>query len=216
MNEKKVENSNNAYKQDKLGKIPSWIKIILLKYWVAGATFYFFGMGGYFLWYREGASETSNTIRILAVVGLGYTLFKEYIEKNIIRFMRTSADDTYRYNLINQKGILSFILHLFYCYFLTLMMASVAINFFKFTNVWGTGSAGYEPFSVGLIFLLLDIICIAIKDLIIYIVKNIQYKRAVARQNAIMAEDDVPLYGADLENNNESNLDNFTNEDKDE
>ena len=50
---KKVENSNNAYKQDKLGKIPSWIKIILLKYWVAGATFYFFGMGGYFLWAND-------------------------------------------------------------------------------------------------------------------------------------------------------------------
>lgn len=31
----------NPYQSDKLAKIPSWIKILLLKYWAAAAAFYF-------------------------------------------------------------------------------------------------------------------------------------------------------------------------------
>lgn len=212
---KEVENSNNAYnKQDKLGKIPSWIKIILLKYWVAGAAFYFFGMGGYFLWYNESGDETGNTIRILAIVGLGYTLFKEYLEKNIIRYMRTNEDDTYRYNLINLHGVKSFFAHLVYCYALTVFMASILVNFVKVKDVWGTGSIGYEPFTVALVYLILDILCILIKNLIILVVKKIQYKRAIARKNALLAEDDVPVYGDTQKDDNK--LDNFTDSNESE
>ncbi len=91
---KKVDNPENAYKEDKLAKIPTWIKIILLKYWVACAAFYFWIMGGNFLWFRNDDYHFDTTLKIIAICSLGYAIFKEYIEKNIIRYMRTSVNET--------------------------------------------------------------------------------------------------------------------------
>ncbi len=206
---KKVENSNNAYKQDKLGKIPSWIKIILLKYWVAGATFYFFGMGGYFLW-ANGRDDNAITMLLFAVIGFGYTLFKEYIEKHIIRLMRTTSDDTYRYNMINLHGAKSFLLHFLYCYFLTLLMMIISVNLFTYENIWDVGSNGAEPFGVALIYLVLDVFFIFIKDIIIVTIKHIKYKKQLKLQQKLLNEDDVIIYGEESEN---SEIDNFLNED---
>ncbi len=207
---KKVENSNNAYKQDKLGKIPSWIKVILLKYWVAGATFYFFGMGGYFLW-ANGRDDNAITLLLFAVIGFGYTLFKEYIEKHVIRLMRTTSDDTYRYNMINLHGAKSFLAHLVYCYFLTLLMMIITVNMFTYENIWDVGSNGMEPFGVALIYLVLDVVCIVIKNLIIGLVKHIKYKKQLKLQQSLLSEDDVVLYGDD---NSLNNVDNFLNDEE--
>ncbi len=207
---KKVENSNNAYKQDKLGKIPSWIKIILLKYWVAGATFYFFGMGGYAIW-NNGSGRSALTIRLLATIGFGYTLAKEYIEKHIIRLMRTSTDDTYKYNLINLHGSKSFFLHLIYCYFATYIMMVVVVNCFNYDKIWGIKTSGAEPLGVAVIYLSIDIIAIAIKDLIILGIKRVKYKKNLKLQQSLLDEDDVKLYGEE-ENSESNNIDNFTND----
>ncbi len=207
---KKVENSNNAIKQDKLGKIPSWIKIILLKYWVAGATFYFFGFGGYLLW--GGSSDAgATTLKLLAIIGLGYTLTKEYIEKHIIRLMRTSTNDTYRYNLINLHGSKSFFCHLLYCYAATFLMMVIVVNCFKYDKIWGIKTTGTEPFGVAAVYLVIDIVAIAIKNLIILEIKHVKYKKNLKLQQSLLDEDDVKLYGE--ENNSELNtIDNFTND----
>ena len=207
---KNVENQNNAYKQDKLGKIPSWIKILLLKYWVAGAAFYFFGMGSYFIWYKQGDDIYTGTIKIWLVVGFGYVLFKEYVENHIIRMMRTSTDDTYRYNLINLHGTLSFLLHFVYGMLATLVMMIFVVNVFTYENIWDLGSNGAEPLSVALVYLIIDILCIAIKNGIIALYKHIQYKKNLKIQQSLLDEDDVKLYGEETVFDNE--LDNFTND----
>ena len=43
MKKKEEFKGANPYETDKLAKIPSWIKILLLKYWAAAAAFFFFG-----------------------------------------------------------------------------------------------------------------------------------------------------------------------------
>ena len=60
-----------------------------------------------------------------------------------------------------------------------------------------------------------DIICIAIKDLIIYLIKTIKYKKAIQRQNKILAEEDIPVYGEN-ENVEINGLDNFSNDNEED
>lgn len=207
---KKVENQNNAYKQDKLGKIPSWLKILLLKYWVAGAAFYFFGMGSYWIWYKSTDDIYTSTLKIYIVVGFGYVLFKEYVEKHFIRLMRTSTDDTYRYNLINLHGTLSFILHFVYGMLATLLMMIFVVNVFTYENMWDLGTNGAEPFGVAFVYLAIDIIAISIKNGIIAWYKHIKYKKNLKLQQSLLDEDDVKVYGENLLE--VSSNDNFTND----
>ena len=207
---KKVESQNNAYKQDKLGKIPSWLKILLLKYWVAGAAFYFFGMGSNFIWYKASDDIYTGTLKLFLIVGFGYVLFKEYVEKHIIRLMRTSRDDTYRYNLINLHGTISFLLHFVYGMGATLLMMIFVVNVFTYENIWDFGSNGAEPFGVAAVYLAIDIIAIAIKNGIIMLIKHMKYKKNLKLQQSLLDEDDVKLYGADETISN--TLDNFTSD----
>lgn len=215
MKENKVDNSQKAYQNGKLSKIPSWLKIILLKYWVACAAFYFFVMGGSFIYYRESDPLLEQSLKVMLILGLGYSLFKEYIEKNIIRYMRTSVDDTFRYNMINLRGAASYLLHFVYCMVSTIVAVIFCTVFINNINIYHTGFDGYGPFTVGAVLLGLDIICIAIKDLIIVLVKKIKYNRAIARQNKILAEEDIPVYGEEI-NNSTSGLDNFSNDDEED
>lgn len=208
--DKKVENQNDAYKQDKLGKIPSWLKIFLLKYWVAGAAFYFFGMGSNFIWYKASDDIYTGTLKLFLIVGFGYVLFKEYVEKHIIRLMRTSRDDTYRYNLINLHGTLSFLLHFVYGMGATLLMMIFVVNVFTYENIWDLGSNGAEPFGVAAVYLVIDIIAIAIKNGIIMLIKHMKYKKNLKLQQSLLDEDDVKIYGENLPE--VSSNDNFTND----
>jgi len=228
MKKEKVDVSQNAYKQDKLGKIPSWLKILFLKYWVAGAAFYFFGMGGAMLWYKE-AKDASSAADVLAamnattfylwlVLGAGLGFFNEFITKTIVRFMRTNADDTYRFNLINLKGSKSLFLNLFYALgvvFLTMVIeVNILIPHKLVFDPLKMTDEGIEPFSYALLFIILDYIFIGIKNLIIYIYKRQRYHINLKRQQQLLNEDDVPVYGDDIANNEA--IDNFLNDETEE
>ena len=63
MDKKEVFDSNGedlSNDNKKKIKFPSWLKILLLKYWTAGSVLYFFGFGLGFLW-----ASTTNTILII-------------------------------------------------------------------------------------------------------------------------------------------------------
>ncbi|MCR5706237.1 MAG: hypothetical protein K6G48_05525 [Acholeplasmatales bacterium] len=167
-------------------------------------------MGSYFLWYKSTDDIYTGTLKIYVIVGFGYVLFKEYVEKHIIRLMRTSTDDTYRYNLINLHGTLSFLLHFVYGMLATLVMMIFVVNVFTYENLWDLGTNGAEPFGVAAVYLAIDVICIAIKNGIIALYKHIQYKKNLKLQQSLLDEDDVKLLGADESPVNE--VDNFTND----
>lgn len=214
MAKKQVEYKDQI-KQGKLEKIPSWIKVFLLKYWVAGAAFYFFGMGGAFIWNRNPDDFDLSTIRLCAFLGLGLAIMMEYIAKPIIRLMRTSIDDTYRYNLINLRGMKSFFLNLLYGMVLSTLAMAIAVFLMRlgvnFDPLKVTEYGGVEPFSMGLIYLLLDIISVLIKNASISTYKRIRTKVELKRQQALLDEDDVPVYGEIKEVETDNN-DHFLND----
>lgn len=184
-------------KPGKLDKIPSWIKVILLKYWVAGATFYFFGMGGAFIW-ATGNNEDSKTIKLWAILGLGLALTLEYIAKPIIRLMRTNIDDTYRYNLINLRGIKSLLLHFIYGFVVVLLVMATSVFLDRLginLDILNIADGGTEPFLFALIFIIFDIIFIFLKRLSINIYKKIRIRQENKRIQSLLDENDVPVMG---------------------
>ncbi len=171
------ENDFNPYKSDALAKMPSWIKILLLKYWVAAAAFFFFLIGNPI---TQGMTNLSVMLDYTYIfLGLGLGLLNDIIVRNIVRFMKNSKDDTFRYNLINFRGVLSFFANLLYayillipCIFICSAMSEKGI-FINFLSVKG----GMDPLTFAFIFCVLDVIIIFIKDLIIYIYKNVKYNK---------------------------------------
>ena len=86
----------------------------------------------------------------------------------------------------------------------------ISVNLFTYENIWDVGSNGAEPFGVALIYLVLDVFFIFIKDIIIVTIKHIKYKKQLKLQQKLLNEDDVIIYGEESEN---SEIDNFLNED---
>lgn len=163
----------NPYANDKLAKIPSWIKILLLKIWAASAAFYLFG---------SASNAIHNNIEdvMFVFMGLGYTLFSDLIVKTIIRFMRNSRDDTFRFNAVNRKGIIGLLIQLVYCYGIMIpsaLLYAVLAKYGIYINLFGLPTTGFEPITFGIVVTIVDVIAIAIKNLGIYLHKKIKHNK---------------------------------------
>ena len=179
---KKEKNFNetefNPYDLDKLAKVPAWIKILLLKYWVAAAAFFFFLIGNPISQgYIDDLERMFNVNFVF--LGLGIALFNDIIVRNIVKLMKNSRDDTFKLNMINMRGIPSLFINLAYSYLLLIpailicaAMSSRGI-FVNFLSV----SGGMDPLTFAFVYFSLDMICIGIKDLIIYIHLLIKYNK---------------------------------------
>ena len=125
---KEVQDINDIdpYKVDKLSKVPSWLIVLLLKYWAAAAAIYFIGMDTFVInWSDVDNVKLSENIDIVAYVasqtllltilfGLFLAIFTNYIVRPFVRMMYNRRNNTFRYNMVNVKGFKSFILALLY------------------------------------------------------------------------------------------------------
>lgn len=182
--------SNNEvepYKYSKLSMIPSWIKILFLKYWAAGAAVFFFGVGGSFLGLDYGGFDNTTDaiisygVRFFVLLTIGLALVMNYIVKVIVRYMKTSRDNTYYYNMVNVKGFKGFLLNILYS-----LLCMVPIFFFSiFVGVYGllpnlfgdNYEWGLEPFSMGLFYIMTDFVFLFIKNSISGLIKKAKYKK---------------------------------------
>lgn len=187
----------DPYKSDKFSKIPSWIKILLLKFWVAGATFFFFGIANPLV---DPASDLAPELYFICI-SLGMGLFTEYITKNIVRHMKNSRDNTYYYNMINRKGILSLVLNILYG-FLTVFPIVYISGFLAskglMLNFFGGGSSGIEPIENGIMYLIVDFIFLFIKNASVNAYKKHKFQkeekiaqRIINSHNESVKENDI-------------------------
>ena len=179
----KVENfdpNNETFnnKENKKRKFPSWLIILLIKYWTAGSVLYFFGFGLGFIWASTSNAE-NQTIYLTLLLILGYTLINEYVVKPIVRLFRTSNDNTYYYNMINLKGTKSFFLNLLYAIMViipvVLIMSVLSVHGITLTI---TFEDGIDPFSFGLVVVLVDFIYLFIKNTIMNAYKKHKFKQS--------------------------------------
>ena len=198
MKRKKVEDNVeiNPYEVDKLAKVPSWIKILLLKYWAAAAaSFLLFGVSelGLVLYYANDDDEVfqvETNVKLILLLGLFFAIFANYVVRVFVRLMYNRRDNTYRLNLINFKGFLSFPVALVYNSFIAILIFIINVNllsrFGLVLDPFGTtGGIGIEPFTVGLVYLILDGFFVIIKNIIVMICQRIKYKIQINSNNDI-------------------------------
>lgn len=188
---KKVKNEVveiDPYKVDKVSKIPSWLIILILKYWAAAAAVFFSVIAGPDIGLNFDEITTEDPIAVLAqsfaivlFIGLFLAVFMNYIIRPIVRLIYNRRNNTYRYNMINFKGFKSFLVNLLYClvvsiilYFVVVFMGYYGLVFDLFGT---TGGVGIEPFSYGLYFLVVDFVFLFFKNIIQNIYQRIKYKR---------------------------------------
>lgn len=200
-----LNKSQNPYQTDKLAKVPSWLKILLLKFWVAAATFFFFGIA------NELIDATSGNAADLyfVFISFGMGLMNEFITKNLVRYMKNSMDNTFHYNMVNKKGSLSLFLNIGYG-FITVLPIMFISSFLAskglVLNLFGAnGIGGIEPITDGLIYIVVDFIYMVIKNGSIKIYKRIKFKKDEARINEIINNiDDMNQEDYEEDNNNEN------------
>ena len=179
---KNKNNEFNPYASDKLSRIPSWIKVLFLKYWVAAATFYFFGVANPLIPLSGEDFNLASTFEpYYLFLSLGLALFTEYITKNFIKFMKNDRDDTTRFNLVNKKGVVSLLLNLVYAFVIMIPMILILVVLASHNLVFDTLNSGgnkaaIEPFTAGFVYIALDAIAVSVKNLIIYLYKQAKFK----------------------------------------
>lgn len=192
MSKKKKENIDefNPYEVDKLSKIPSWLIIFVLKYWAAAAAVFFTIIGGIDIGIDFSKDNFNNVIasinkseQIIVIIGFAISILLNYAVKQVVILLNNRRNNTYKYNLINQTGLLGFFLHLLYGIVVSFVLF-FAISFLGYKgwvfNLFGTSEYGIEPFTYGLCFIIIDILCVIIKNIVCDIVERIKYKRQLA------------------------------------
>jgi len=186
MKTKKVKDENmdfNPYEVDKLARVPSWIKILLLKYWAAAAACFLL-MGAWELGLNVFNDSPDVTIRLVILLGLFLTVLMNYPIRVIIRLMYNRRNNTYKFNMINMKGLKTLPLALVYNMAIAILIFILNVNFLsKFHLVFDpfgtTDGTGIEPFTIALVYMLIDGICIIVKNIIVMIAQRVIYKRQI-------------------------------------
>lgn len=192
---KEVQDINDVdpYKVDKLSKVPSWLIVLILKYWAAAAAIYFIGMDTFIINWSESDSvklasdvdvmiyEISQAMILTILFGLFLSIFSNYIVRPFVRMMYSRRNNTFLYNMVNVKGFKSFLLSLLYnmplSFLLTVVVVWMGYYRLVFDPFGTTGGTGIEPFSYALVYIIVDSVFVFIKDVIVNIDERAKYKR---------------------------------------
>ena len=89
--EKRIAEEFDPYKVDKLSKIPSWLIILVLKYWAAAAAVFFTVIGGIDIGldfsydnYQDLIASINMSEQIILFIGLTLALILNYAVKQIV------------------------------------------------------------------------------------------------------------------------------------
>ena len=189
MSKDKDVNKINPYELDKLSKIPSWLIIILLKYWAAAAAVYFGLIGGisFGLDFSQWQDPTNLAEKfaqdevLIVILAFALCLVMNYIVKPIVRLMYNRRNNTYKYNMVNGKGFVYLFITFFYTFVLSIILyfiTNILSLYGLVIDLFGTtGSVGIDPFTYALCFLAVDAIFILCKNGLKKLIDRIKYKK---------------------------------------
>lgn len=187
--EEKPIDEINPYQVDKLSKIPSWLVILVLKFWAAAAAIFFMGIGGIiFINFSENQVEDpigilSQSFTLIILFGLFLGLFTNYVTKPYIRMMHNRRNNAFRYNLINFKGFKAFLASIVYNFVLSFILFFITIFLSQHHLVWDpfgtTGGVGIEPFTYAISYIVVDGIVIVLKNVIQMIYERAKYYKQI-------------------------------------
>ncbi len=165
------EQEFNPYKIDKLAKIPTWIKVFFVKVWVAGAICYFclWGLGAQVYDILDRLILTAVITGIVVDFMLNPAfLYFESDKKEYHKYMLIPVPAKQLWSLpINIIVSIIEILIIFWIY------SSINIMYNKINNKPDDYIfLGVEPILYGLLFLIIDMAIISIKNLLVKVIKK--------------------------------------------
>lgn len=157
---KKQEKPLQPYQYDKLAKIPSFWKILLLKWWASGATFFF-------TFSVAGVAELDKLILswlILAIV-------IEYLIQKVIYWMSNDKDKTERFLAyrFERKKVINLVCALVYSAAMIFLIYFLVENVFQtytLDRIFFPDAYGVGPIMFGTLYVLLDLLWISILNAI--------------------------------------------------
>ncbi len=162
----------DPYKTDFLGKIPTWIKALFVKWWFAGLTCYFvmFGIQSFM---------NGDPLDAIVLTGIVLGLVVELFVNPIFRYMEKGDREYNPYMMFPFPfkaywtfftNILYYIVVMLVVYFGFYFGLNELINYINGTEK--VIAVGVEPLLFGTFCVITDMIFIGIKDLIVHLVKK--------------------------------------------
>ena len=158
-------------------RLADWAKALLIKFWFAGATCFFFlwGLGIYL----------PNPLDQLAVLGLALGVVTDLLTNNVFRFLAKTPGANDRWMMLPQKGFWTLPLNVLYGY-LVLFLVVTTYNVINSAVIAVTGAADTVPLGVGPI--LFGVFATAWDTLLIKVKRTAQSVLADARRRAAKGE----------------------------
>ena len=160
--------------------IPMWLKIVLVKFWFAGAVCYFF------LW---GLGIYLQGLDLMVVLAIGLGLVTDLMVNRFLRNFETEKGENDKWMMVTVRKYWSVFLNviysgiLLYCVFQTYYVANVFMGVDP--NVDSTQAEsmlGVEPILFGLLYMGFDILFIFVKRVLKNIIRDAQAKASGIRK----------------------------------
>ncbi len=160
------------YKKDVLSKIPVWIKALFIKFWFNGAVCFFIIWGLGIL--------IPNMLDMVVVTAIAMGIINDLMVNNILRFFDVEGEYI-KWTMFPQKRFWTYFLNILYA---LIIMFIIVISYYginNFINLF-TGDASnitnfmVEPFSFGLLYLLIDLAFLGIKMFFKKLIKDAKEK----------------------------------------
>ncbi len=168
----------NPYKLDRLSRVPTWIKALVIKFWFAGMVCYIIGMG-------LGSIITNDENRII-LTGVVLGIVVDVLVNPAMRYFQSSDNeyDAYMMFPFPFKKYWTFLTNVIYyvavSFVVTYMYQGInlLIDVINGTAASSNINVGVEPLLYGVFTVIADMAFIGIKDLIVYLVKKKKAKKA--------------------------------------
>lgn len=156
----------NKYKSGGKFKIPSWLKILFVKFWFSGAICFFFiwGLGNYI-----------QGLDMLVAVAFGMGMVTDLMVNHILRSFEPEDHAYDKWMMVTIRKWWSIVLNVVYAgiIFFCVMQMYVAINTLMFGAAETSESImGVEPLLFGILYVAFDMLFITIKNTFVKIIRD--------------------------------------------
>lgn len=173
-NKKEVKNPPmNPYKYDKLARIPTWIKAVFIKFWVAGAICFFFFSG---LSYYVGNMEN-----LILITAIATGLIVDFLVTPAFLYFESDKKEYHKYLMVpvSAKKVWSLLINIPVAFIEVYGVVTIyALINQAIVNSKGLEEGyvtlGVEPLLYGVFFVVIDLILLLFKNMIVGIIQNVK------------------------------------------
>lgn len=149
-------------------KVPEYLKIALIKFWFAGAVYYFIGFG----------LGITNLLDQIFVLGVAMGIVTDLLTNNVIRFLEETPGSNNKWILFSRKGYGSFVLNILFGFVIVTGVSGIYwLLEYAADVITGDAAAihiGTEPVLFGILCMLVDMLLLGVKHLIAMLIDRIR------------------------------------------